>query len=300
MEFTAEFIEKNQLTDDQIAALNPVIDTHIADLKKDWDGKANENAEAIIDGAGKKVVELTGIQRDKGEKWADYLQRANGLYFEGTKNSLETKKQELEEKLKNTKGDELVKKELEETKEQLQDLKQKEAEYDEWKKNDYKGKFEEASQSLTKMQQRIAFKDNLPARPDNVNKYEWDAKVKEFQSEILEKNNLVFDENDSAWLVDKDNEFKKTKLEDAIKQDQTIQDLIKGRDNKGTGARPKTIKIEGVPFDVPENATPQERNKAIKDYLLNTEKLSITDSNYSKRFAELNRKILGLEKNPEK
>jgi hypothetical protein len=300
MEFEEKFIEENQLTKEQIDAVSSVVDTHVADLQKTWDGKANENAEAIIGGAGKKVIELTGIQREQGEKWADYLERSNGLYFEGTKNALKTKEEELEKKLKGSGGDELIKKELEDTKELLKGLKQKEAEYDELVKGEYKDKYEGSLTKLTAMERKVAFRDNLPPMPETINKYEWNAKIKEFQSAILEKNNLVFDENDTAYLVDKENEFKKVKLEDAIKQDQTIQDLIKGRDNKGMGSKPKNIQIDGVPFDLPENATPQDRTKAIREYLLNTEKISQTDSKYSARFAELNRKILGLEKNPEK
>jgi len=155
-------------------------------------------------------------------------------------------------------------------------------------------------QKLTAMERKVAFRDNLPNRPDNVNKYEWDAKIKQFEADLLEKNNLVFDDNDVAYLVDKENEFKKTKLEDAISQSEVIQDLAKGREQRGNGATPKSIKIEGVPFDIPEKATPTERNNAIKEYLLNVEKISFTDSKYPIRFAELNRKILGLEKNPDK
>ena len=299
MEFEEKFIQENGVTEDQLKGLNTVIDSHIADLKKGWDGKANENAEGIIDGAGKSIIELTGIARDQGEKWAVYLERANGLYFEGAKNVLATKQTELEEKIKNTKGDEVLKGELKETKEALDNLKKKEASYDELMKGDYKGKYETSLSKLTSMERRIAFKDNLPTMPDGMNKYEWDAKIKQFETESLEKNNLVFDDNNTAWLVDKENEFKKTKLEDAITQNQTIQDLIKGRSFKGTGSTPKNIQIEGVPFELPENATPQDRNKAIREYLLTTEKLSTTDSKYATRFAELNRKLLGLEKKPD-
>lgn len=299
MEFEKEFIEKIQLSEEQLTAINGVVDPYIADLQKSWDGKANENAEGIIGGAGKKVIELTGIQREQGEKWADYLERANGLYFEGTKSSLEQKQKELEEKLKGSKGDELIKQELQETKDLLKSYKQKEADYDELIKGGYKDKFETASKELTTLQRKIAFKNNLPSKPDNVNKYEWDAKLKQFESELLEKNNLVFDENEAAWLVDKENEFKKTKLEDAIKANETIQDLIKGREQKGLGAKPKHVKIDGLPFELPENATSQDRTKAIKDYLASL-KLNPVSKEYSEKFAEYNKIALGLAKKPEK
>lgn len=297
MEFTQEFIEKNQLTEEQVTAISESVKTYV---NTELGTQVHEHTENTLSNVWNSVKEVTGIEREKGEKYAEAIKRASLLHFEGTKNDLQRQKTELEEKLKNAKGDEVLKQELAETKQKITDLQQKEAEYDEWVKNDYKGKYESTSQQLTKIQQRVAFKDNLPNRPENVNKYEWDAKIREFQTQLLEKNNLVFDENETAWLVDKENEFKKTKVEDAVKQNEDIQELIKGRQISGLGAKPKNVKIEGVPFDVPENATATDRNKAIKEYLLNTEKLNITDRKYSDRFSELNKKILGLEKNPPK
>jgi len=61
----------------------------------------------------------------------------------------------------------------------------------------------------------------------------------------------------------------------------------------GLGGQHKNeIEIEGVPFKVPEGATPADRQKAIKEYLLTVEKLTITSQEYAKRYAELNQKIL--------
>lgn len=295
MEFTSEFIEENQLSETQVSAITTLAANHVAELQKGWDSKANENAEKIIEGAGKKVVELSGIAREQGEKWANYLERANGLYFEGTKNNLARKEQELEEKLKNNSGDEGLKTELSETKEALKALKQKEAQFDEWQKSDYKGKYEQTAEKLTLMQKRIAFNSVTPSKPDNVNEYEWKAKWKEWQNEILEKNNIVFDDNDNAWAVDKENEFKKSKLSDLAKANSNLQELMKGREQKGLGSQQGAISIEGVPFKVPKEATPQERQKAIKDYLA-SQNILPTSQEYSKKFSELNSKILGLGK----
>jgi cell fate (sporulation/competence/biofilm development) regulator YlbF (YheA/YmcA/DUF963 family) len=299
MEFTQEFIQENGLSEEQVTKLTEYAGNHVADLQKQWDGKANENAEGIISGAGKKVIELTGIQREQGEKWADYLNRANGLYFEGTKNSLTTKIAEYDEKIKSIKGSETLQNELKTAQEIIQGYKQKEAEYDELLKGGYKEKYSEASEKLTKTQQRIAFRDSLPSRPESVNKYEWDAKIKEFQADLLDKNNLVFDENDTPWLVDKENEFKKTKLEDAIKQSESIQELSKGRQQTGLGSKQKKVSIEGLPFELPENAEPKERAKAIKEYLA-SQNINPMNPSYAAKFAELNKIAMGLAKKSEK
>lgn len=295
MEFTKDFIEENQLNEAQVSAINTFSADHIATIKQEWDGKANENAEAIITGAGKKVIELTGIQRNQGEKWADYLGRANGLYFEGTKNSLAAKQQELEEKIKNSKGDEVLKAELAQLKESITTLKQKEAQFDEWSKADYKGKYEDATNKLSTMEERIAFETVTPKKPDDINEYEWKAKWKEWRKEVRESANIVFDDDNTPWAVDKENEFKKTKLSDLAKQNNTLQGLLKGREQRGIGGQQKTVAIEGVPFKVPENATPQERQKAIKEYLA-SQNIEPISSEYATKFGDLNKKILGLEK----
>lgn len=299
MELSQEFIEKNQLSTEQVSAITDFASTHIASLQKDWQGKANENAEAIINGAGNKVIELTGIQRNQGEKWADYLSRANGLYFEGTKTALERKQAELNEKIKSAGSDETLKSELELVKNQLDSFKEKAANYEEWEKADYKGRYEKASEKLTAMERKIAFKSVIPARPDNVNKYEWDAKVKEWEMQALESNHLVFDDNDTAWLVDKENEFKKTKLEDSFKQNKELQTLLEGRKQDGLKSNAKQISIDGLPFKLPENATPQDRAKAIKEYLA-SQNINPMSDNYSSEYARLNKIALGLEKKPEK
>ena len=45
MEFTKEFIETNKLDEGQVIAINKAVNDNEAVLQKDWEGKANENAE---------------------------------------------------------------------------------------------------------------------------------------------------------------------------------------------------------------------------------------------------------------
>lgn len=290
MELSQEFIQENGLNEEQVKAISNQVSTHVATLQKDWDGKANENAERILEGAAKSVSELTGIQREQGQKIADYISFAGEKYFEGTKNTLQTKERELEEKLKNSKGDEVLKQELVETKSKLDELKQKEALFAEYEKEDYKTKYKEASEKLNTQTKDIAFNSVKPAFPDTVNAYEAKGKWKEFIDNTLSKHHIKKD-GDNWIAVDKENEYKITKLEELVKEDEQLQELIKGREQKGLGSKSKKVTIEGVPFEVPENATPQERQKAIKDYLV-SQNISITSTEYSKQFAELNAKIL--------
>lgn len=293
MEFTKEFIEEQGLTPEQAAAATVYVVEQVAVLKKEWDGKAITNAEAIIEGAGKKTVSLTGVQRNEGEKWADYLERSSNLFFEGTKSSLDRKVAELDKKIKEGGGDATIKQELADTKEQLDKLKIKEAKFAEWEENDYKGKYEQASQDLSITHRRIAFDSVKPSFPDTANKFEVSAKWSSFQKATEGEYNIVLDDQNEPWAVDKTNEHKRYKLKDLVLKDEEVMTLAQGRNVTGTGTSIKNnVKIKDVPFDVPENATAKERQDAVRDYLAG-QNISKTSSEYSKRFSELNLKILG-------
>lgn len=293
MEFTKEFIEEQGLTPEQAAAATAYAVEQVAVLKKEWDGKAITNAEAIIEGAGKKTVSLTGVQRNEGEKWADYLERSSNLFFEGTKSSLDRKVAELDKKIKEGGGDATIKQELADTKEQLDKLKIKEAKFAEWEENDYKGKYEQASQDLSITHRRIAFDSVKPSFPDTANKFEVSAKWSSFQKATEGEYNIVLDDQNEPWAVDKTNEHKRYKLKDLVLKDEEVMTLAQGRNVIGTGTSIKNnVKIKDVPFEVPENATAKERQDAVRDYLAG-QNISKTSSEYSKRFSELNLKILG-------
>ena len=110
MEFKEEFIKENELTEDQIKAINPIIDDYIAEEKKAWDGKANKDAEAIIQGAVDSTKTKFGLsgeefERKEGEKLADHLSRITPLIVDTAlvkeKTELQRKEAELTEKIKN-------------------------------------------------------------------------------------------------------------------------------------------------------------------------------------------------------
>lgn len=294
MEFQEDFIKTNELTEGQVKAVSDLAANHIAVLKKEWDGVANTNAENIIAGAGKATQTLTGIQRDEGEKWAAYLERANQGYFDGSKASIERKEKELDEKIKAAGTDKGLKAELQEAKEKIDNLKKIEAEHSEFVKGDYKNLYEKVNGELSETKKQVAFGGEKPKFAEGVNKYEAKEKWNEFKSNVLEKYNIVLDDQNVAFAVDKENEYQSVKLADLVKDDETIQELVKGRQQLGLGSKQKNeVEIEGVPFRVPENATPKERQKAITDYIISVKKIPKHSSDYSKLFAELNTKILG-------
>lgn len=303
MDFTKEFIQENGLTPEQVTAVSDVVESHIETQKgsiwtEEWSGKANENAEGIIKGAGEKTVNLTGIARNDGEKWADYLSRSSDLYFEGKKTSLDRKISEYDAKIAAGGGDEALKLELKTAKEALDLLKKQEAKFADYEENDYKGKYEQASKDMAAKDKRLAFNSVKPTFPDTVNPFEAKAKWASFISSSEEKYNIVPDNEGTYWAVDKENEHKRFKLSDLVTKDETLTALTQGRQQRGPGGGPKTnVKIEGIPFDVPEGATSGERQTAIREYLAG-QNISKTSPEYATKFSEYNKLI--LEKNPSK
>ena len=72
MELEKELIDKHELSTDAVTAINATIkdvfsESDVADLKGEWDGKANEGAQGIIDGAITATQKKTGFSLDRNQ-----------------------------------------------------------------------------------------------------------------------------------------------------------------------------------------------------------------------------------------
>lgn len=292
MEFTEDFIKTNELSDTQVTALTKATNDNEATLKKDLEGEANKNAEGILHGATKAIVEKTGIAHENGVKIADYLTLALDGSFKGEKASLERSQKDLDEKIKNAGTDEVLKSELISAKEKIEGLQKIEAEHADWIKGDYKNLFEKSSGELSSMKKHVAYANVKPKFADGVNEYESRTKWNEFEARTDAKYDIHIEKGKEPLYIDKENKFKTGKLSDLVKEDQEIQELVKGREQKGAGAGHKPdVKIEGLPFTVPEDATPKERQIAIKDYIIGTLEIPYLDPRYATKYSEFNAKI---------
>ena len=287
MEFTKEFIEANGLNEEQIAAVTGFVqDEIVPNIKKEYDGKANENAEGILTGASKYAKEKFGVDldREKGEKFGDYLQRISDAGLSTKLENLKIKEAELEEKLKNFKGSDEVKQKLLDAQKKNDDLLKQVAELEPLKGMDTL--LQEKDQELVGLKRQVAFNGVKPNFPDTVNEFEADAKWKMFVNAFDEKYNLELIDG-IAYGVDKENHHKKVKLSDVVKADENINNLLQGRQQKGTGADPVAMKkVDGLPFDIPKNASSEDLTKVVREHLLG--KLGIiTHKDYAKEFADL-------------
>ena len=183
MSIPEEIIQETGLTEAQVSKLSE----HISSLETSWGAKANQNAEKIIEGAAKKVEEVTGIQREKGQKLADYIMLASETHLKDKITAISAKEKDLAEKIKNAGHNETIVAELTATKEQLDKLKAKEAVFAEWEQNDYKGKYQSLSNEYETMKVDLAFGKVKPVFPETVNKYEADFKWEQFKKSVLDK-----------------------------------------------------------------------------------------------------------------
>lgn len=292
MDFITEDLAKEaNLTPEQVSALNPKFSDYVSTQQKEWDKKANENAENILSGAAKYFMDKSGIneERTQGEKFGDYFNRLSDKALTGKKSEVEKLKSDYEEKLKNFKGDETTKQELQDAKTKLDDALKKYADYDQLKEK--AEKYEDASKSLSSLKVEVAFSNVKPNFPDSVNSYEAKAKWSEFQKGILEKYNLELVEGE-VLAIDKENQYKQLKLSELVTKDPVISALLENKP-AGTGAKPSSLDIKDLPFKISEEAIKNtvERSKAIREQLAK-EGVQEHSDEYTKKFAEYNKKIM--------
>ena len=290
MELTKTFIEEQKLDESQVKGITDFANEQVAEMKKSWDGKANSDAEKILQGAINYTQTQTGfsLDRDQGEKAGDYYKRFSDNYFSTQKSSLASAKLEFEEKMKGIKGNETLSAEYEALKVKNDDLLQKYADYDEVKEK--ADKADEYGQQLSGLKLEVSFNGIKPTFPETVNKYEATALWNDFKKEVLGKNTIELVDG-VPMAIDKENKHKIVKLSDLLAKDEPINKLLEGRQQEGTNGKPANLTdIEGVPFQVPENADGATRSKLIKEYLAQ-QGISQTSVQYAEKFAELNRTI---------
>lgn len=296
MEFTKEFIEEHGLQDEQINAVKSYYEKEILpNVKKEFDGLANKNAEGILDGASRYAREKLGVdvERNQGEKYADYIQRVTDAHFSSKQSEIEKRQEEIELKLKNFKGADSLKGALEEEKQKNDDLLKQIAELEPLKGLDVK--YQEATEKLTNMQKEIAYNGVKPSFPDTANKFEVDAKWNAWKKSVEEKYNIQIVDG-KPIAVDKENIHKQVELSELLAQNEEITQLLQGREQKGTGGKPASmVDVDGVPFKVPQDADSIEISKLVREHLIK-ELGDPYHPEYAKKFQELLVKVKSAKK----
>ncbi len=293
MEFSEDFIKANGLNDDQISAIKSVWSDTLANekqsIEKEFEGMANKNAEGILNGALKSLEKEYSFnyERPQGEKIADSVGKAMGMVFGSEKEGLSKLKSDYEQKIKSGGGN------VDEIKAQYElekdELLKKYADYDILREK--ASKADEYGEKLSGLKLQVAYSNVQPEFPDTVNKFEAKYKWDEFVKSVNDKYTIELNENNEAIYIDKENRHKTGMLADLVKADESLNELSKGREQGGTGARQRELEqIEGVPFDVPKDADNKQIDKAVKDYLAKSN-VSITSKEYQDKYTDLIIKI---------
>lgn len=292
MELPKELIETQKFTEDQVKAIatfgKTQMDESKAKIEEEWKGKAHNDAQGILDGAGASVEKLTGIKRNSGEKIADYIDRSNKEFSLSKSKELDQLKTDYEDKIKNVKDAGTLKEEYEKMKIEKDEILKKFADYDTLKEK--ASKADEYGTELSGLKLEVAFSNVKPTFPDTVNSFESKARWDEFKADILSKNTIEIVDGQPI-AIDKENKYKQTKLSELVEKNDIIQALLKGRQQEGTGAKAGVkVKIEGLPFELKEKGTTKDNSESIREYLA-TQGISITHPDYAKKFAEYTKLI---------
>jgi len=290
MEFTPEFIENHKLDEVQVKGITDFANEQVAEMKKTWDGKANSDAENILQGAISYTQTQTGfsLDRQQGEKAGDYFNRFSDSYLSTQKTDLEKAKSDYETKIKDVKGSEALTTEYDKLKVDNDNLLKKYANYDEIKEQAERAT--KYGEELSGLKLEVSFNSIKPSFPETVNKYEAKALWNEFKNGVLSNNTIELVDG-IPMAVDKENKHKIVKLEDLLSKDEPLSKLIEGRTQGGINGKPANLAdIDGVPFQVPKDADGATRSKLIKEHLTKTG-VSITSPIYATEFAKLNKSI---------
>ena len=293
MELSKEFIDSNGLNEEQVKSVSEFYNEEIIKIKGDYDSKANDNAEGILEGAVRYANEQRGlnITREKGEKWGDFLGKFTDASVSETEKALETKSRLLDDKLKNFEGSNSLKKELEEAKKTNDDLLKKFADYDDLKTK--AEQYDPLVSEYSSMKLKVAFSKIKPNFPKESNIYEVDAKWGDFEKDVLDKYNIEI-ENGEPLAIDKDNVHRKFKLSELVSKNEELNKLLNGRQQGGTNSEQiELLDFDGVPFKVTEDMKKDSvlRSKAIRDYLA-TQNIEQTSDKYPTEFSKYNSLIL--------
>tara|TARA_R110002153_G_scaffold91579_3_gene223089 strand:+ start:142 stop:1035 length:894 start_codon:yes stop_codon:yes gene_type:complete len=291
MEFTQEFITENGLSAEQVTAVTgQFTNEFIPNLKKEYDGVANTNAEGILSGASKYAQDKSGfeLEREQGEKYGDYFKRAFDYKFSSTQSALDSKQTELDNKLANFKGGDEYKLQLDGMKTEKDLLLQRIAKLEPLEGLDKK--YQGATTELSRLKTEVAYGGVKPNFPSEVNKFEAKAQWDAFKSGIEAKYTIELVDG-KPIAVDKENIHKTFDLQELVNQDKNISELLKGRQQGGTGATQVSFtEVDGIPFSIPENATGEQLSLIVREHVLK-EVSDITSKDFSVKFGELYQKV---------
>lgn len=273
---------KEGLSPEQIQAIENEYATKEAELKS----LANKNADGIFNGAAEKLTGLTGIKKEEKEKYSDYFARLADEWLPtvaeqkvlSAEKKANDKVLELEEKIKNHKGDESLKEELKKAKEELGKI----PDLLTAKENEWKTKYDDEVNNHKSYKVNTSINSSMPKFDESVNEFELKAKKKQAIDRIKTEYELSFDSNGNL-IGTKD--YQKYLVSDLLKQDADLKDLVLIEQNQGGGGEGGQSK--GKTLSLPTDITKGAAQHLIQTHIVTNENISILDDKFEARFKEL-------------
>jgi len=279
---TEDQIKEKEFTPDQIELVKSVYATKEAEFL----ALANKNADGIFNGAAEKLTALTGISKGDKEQYSTYFERlgTEWLPSNAEQRILDAEKKandkviEFEEKVKNHKGDESLKIELQKAKDELAKIPDLlKAKDEDWLK---KYNTLETEHKTSKLNRSMT--DSMPKFDDNVNQFELEAKKKNAIERISTNYELSFDEKGNL-IGTKD--YQKTLVSELLKNDSELKDLILIDQGAGGGAGGGNANTKTL--SIPESIGKGAAQQLIKMHIIKNENIAELDDKFASRFKEL-------------
>lgn len=271
-----EGLEEQGFTEDQIKILKPLVDAEKDKSFSAGFGKTSENVDST-------VKEIFGIDKEEKEMSTDYLKRVHGIAVKGIESSAKTKYEktitELNEKIKNSKGDETLKADLEKTKADFEALREthngKMSEYEEFKLSSESEKDNilkdfKIKQSLSSLGLEHADKDYL------------NYKLSGFIDSIKENFEVVESEGKLILKGGEKNQFKNHDLVDFAKSE--LKDLLKS-DSGVVNPSSSDVNSNSTKSKIAASANKGDALEIIKEELIN-EGSDPGSDDWSKKYSE--------------
>ena len=298
MELSEDIIKKLELKEEAAKEINDFVRSKFEDtiatekktIEEQYKSKALENAEAILDSAAESVIKVTDIKRNKGERIADYHRRVSlemADSFSKKEADLNKLRQEIEGKIKDGSGSEVLTKRLEKLEADYSELQKKEAAFDELIGSGVKESYDSLLSEHTTLKQNLAFNEVKPKFPEAANPYEVKAKWDNFKNNVLKDYDVKIIDNEPI-AISKENQHKQVKLAELVAKDTDLTELQKVRSQNGFASKPilNSIEIEGVP--IPISSDRSKFHQDLEKYLVEKEGLPVLSDAFSKRFSEIN------------
>ncbi|MFW6370551.1 MAG: hypothetical protein ACOC10_05020 [Bacteroidota bacterium] len=253
---------------------------------------ANDGVNNAYSNIDRSVLTLTGLQKNNEEKTSDYISRALSHIKDssGGDEKVQQLNQEiasLKEQIKTGKGDENLKKMLDTTIQERDQLKTKLESFDktlEEKTKEWKEKYEQTSSEYQKFKLVSDLKKAIPNnfRKDLPKDY-IDFKVNSLIEKVLADYDKI--ENENGEIVLKNTEkFDVVKAADYFTNN--LKDSLEGRQMAGTGADGNGNTPPPSQLSLKEGMSNSEKYQAIKDFVVK-QGLTVTSNEFKDKMKTL-------------